>query len=82
MNPTTYQKPVTRPVTVAKSKALIDAFNTLQPCCECRYSVPDGALNRCHASPPQVRMPYDNLSAWPVVPAKGGGCRLWKEVEV
>jgi hypothetical protein len=32
---------------------------------------------RCHAGPPQVRFPYDNMSAWPVVPETGGGCSIW-----
>ena len=51
-----------------------------KPCSTCCWSVREGnGLSRCHANPPQVRLPYDNLAAWPVVPETGGGCRLWEE---
>lgn len=50
-------------------------------CKDCRWARVDRSVLRCHANPPQVRLPFDNIAAWPVVPAKGGGCRLheWKE---
>lgn len=32
-------------------------------CCNCEWCV-DG---RCCFNPPQVRLPYDNMSSWPVV---------------
>jgi len=46
----------------------------IQPCCSCRWAVQTKELLRCHLNPPQVRMPYDNMAAWPVVPSRGGGC--------
>jgi len=51
----------------------------LKPCRECRWFVKVNETARCHANPPQIRVPYDNMSAWPVVPDKGGGCRLHEE---
>jgi hypothetical protein len=47
-------------------------------CNACRFYKHDGhGMARCHARPPQLRVPYDNLSAWPVVPQVGGGCGLF-----
>lgn len=51
---------------------------SLKPCSSCRWRAWDGGVWRCHSGPPSVRMPYDNMAAWPVVPAEGGGCRLWE----
>lgn len=49
------------------------------PCSTCRWSLRENnGVHRCHANPPQIRTPYDNLAAWPVVPEQGGGCRLWE----
>jgi hypothetical protein len=49
-------------------------------CSMCRWAIREGnGVLRCHSNPPQIRTPYDNLSAWPVVPEQGGGCRLWEE---
>jgi len=49
------------------------------PCRTCRWAIREGnGVLRCHANPPQIRTPYDNLAAWPVVPEQGGGCRLWE----
>jgi hypothetical protein len=56
---------------VATERAANDG---LQPCSTCQWAVPTNELLRCHFNPPQVRMPYDNMAAWPVVPSKGGGC--------
>lgn len=50
--------------------------NRVQPCATCRWRVWNGSTHRCHANPPQIRIPYENLAAWPVVPETGGGCRL------
>jgi len=50
----------------------------LKPCSSCRWRAWDGGVWRCHSGPPSVRMPYDNMAAWPVVPETGGGCRLWE----
>lgn len=52
----------------------------LRPCCSCRWYVRVADLSRCHVNPPQIRLPYDNIAAWPVVPSSGGGCRLHEEV--
>lgn len=49
----------------------------LEPCSTCRWRVWDGGTHRCHANPPQVRFPYENMACWPVVPEKGGGCGGW-----
>lgn len=52
----------------------------VKPCSTCLWSIREGnGLHRCHVNPPQIRLPYDNLAAWPVVPTEGGGCRLWEE---
>jgi hypothetical protein len=51
----------------------------IQPCASCIWAVPTNELLRCHFNPPQVRMPYDNMAAWPVVPSKGGGCSQHKD---
>ena len=53
------------------------ATHALEPCHTCRWRVWDAGTNRCHAGPPQVRFPYDNMACWPVVPSTGGGCREW-----
>lgn len=54
---------------------------SLSPCNTCRWRVRYGnGLSRCHAEPPQVRFPYDNMACWPVVPDTGGGCRLHEGV--
>jgi hypothetical protein len=50
----------------------------LEPCLTCRWRVWANGCHRCHCGPPQVRHPFDNLAAWPVVPETGGGCRLWE----
>ena len=51
----------------------------LEPCKTCRWGIWEQGVRRCHLNPPSVRFPYDNMSAWPVVPETGGGCREWKE---
>lgn len=55
----------------------------LKPCSTCLWAVREQGNEplRCHASPPQLRLPFDNLAAWPVVPEKGGGCRLHQEAK-
>ena len=52
----------------------------LEPCETCRWRHWDGGTFRCHAHPPQVRFPYDNMACWPVVPSTGGGCREWDQI--
>lgn len=49
----------------------------IEPCNTCRWFVrhSNGSF-RCHAEPPRIRWPYENLSAWPIVPVQGGGCGL------
>lgn len=65
---------------MSKSTGKSPAPATLAPCNACRWAVDEGnGLLRCHVNPPQLRVPYDNLAAWPVVPSTGGGCRLWQE---
>ena len=59
---------------------LAPANRVLEPCSTCRWRAWDGGTHRCHAGPPQVRFPYDNMACWPVVPDKGGGCRIWEAV--
>lgn len=59
---------------VATERAANDKPAGLQPCHSCCWAVPVNELLRCHCNPPQVRMPYDNMAAWPVVPSRGGGC--------
>lgn len=56
---------------------------TLPQCKTCKWSQHDPGckLPRCHANPPQIRLPFDNIAAWPVVPEAGGGCRLWEAIE-
>jgi hypothetical protein len=53
----------------------------IKPCNTCRWSIRDQGTNlaRCHANPPQIRLPFDNIAAWPVVPEQGGGCGLHQE---
>jgi len=53
----------------------------LPACRDCVWAVhdPGTKLLRCHANPPQIRLPFDNIAAWPVVPDQGGGCRLHEE---
>lgn len=51
----------------------------LQPCHTCAAFVLDRDLARCHLNPPQIRLPYDNMAAWPPVPTQGGGCLQHKE---
>lgn len=49
----------------------------IQPCHSCAWFVRGGNYTaRCHANPPQIRLPFENAAAWPVVPLVGGGCRL------
>lgn len=72
-------------VAIATAKALNSKPSQrnggLEPCCSCRYYVRVNELARCHLNPPQIRVPYDNMSAWPVVPDRGGGCGQWKEIQ-
>lgn len=51
-----------------------------KPCAECVHSKPDERrLLRCHLNPPFIRFPYHEMSAWPVVPERGGGCSHWRD---
>lgn len=51
-----------------------------KPCATCVHSAPDERrLLRCHLNPPSIRFPYHEMSAWPVVPEKGGGCSHWRD---
>ena len=64
----------------ASHKEPVNHVVKLQPCATCRWCITEGnGAPRCHANPPQLRLPYDNLSAWPVVPFVGGGRRLHEE---
>lgn len=54
----------------------------LKACCTCRWFVAAGKgdkFSRCHANPPNIRFPYHDMSAWPVVPESGGGCRMHED---
>lgn len=59
---------------------LAPANRHLEPCKTCRWRVWEQGIGRCHLNPPSVRFPYDNMSAWPVVPDAGGGCKAWEQV--
>lgn len=69
-----------KPSAQPKSKTTEDKTEP-RPCNTCAWRVFDvgSNLSRCHANPPQIRLPFDNIAAWPVVPEKGGGCRLHEE---
>jgi hypothetical protein len=51
----------------------------IHPCHTCRWAVLANDVLRCHSHPPQLRVPYDNMASWPVVPKVGGGCRLHEQ---
>lgn len=54
----------------------------LPECRSCQWFRKVNETARCHGGPPQIRLPFDNMAAWPVVPIQGGGCRLWEPVRV
>lgn len=59
---------------VPKERAANGTLEAIQPCHSCRWAVGNRDQLRCHLNPPQIRLPYDNIAAWPVVPREGGGC--------
>lgn len=71
-------KPLNPPQQTAKKPCLAPDMQ----CKDCRFAVDHGNLVlRCHLLPPAIKMPYDTMSAWPVVPVQGGGCRSWEGKE-
>ena len=73
--------PAQTPATTIKTPSrtnLAPERRVLAPCNQCRWRAWDSGTHRCHLNPPQMRIPYDNMSAWPVVPATGGGCSKWE----
>ena len=81
MNENTTNKPG-RPPAARWSQPKVEepSAPALAPCRSCRWRTLDRGVGRCHANPPQIRLPFDNMAAWPVVPDEGGGCRLWERV--
>jgi len=53
--------------------------NPLPSCATCHWAQWHRTDLRCHLNPPQIRLPYENIAVWPVVPQEGvSGCSFFR----